>query len=61
MGWENYPQGLTDLLVGLKRDYPLPPIYITENGCANADMVSAGKVDDPARIAYLKTHLAAVR
>ncbi|MFX8152866.1 family 1 glycosylhydrolase, partial [Acinetobacter baumannii] len=33
MDWEIYPQGLTDLLVQLQRDYPgLPPIYVTENG-----------------------------
>ena len=62
MGWENYPQGLSDLLTGLKRDYPaLPPIYITENGCANADEIVDGRVVDLARIEYLRTHLAALR
>ncbi len=62
MGWENYPQGLTELLTGLKRDYPsLPPIYITENGCANADEIVGGSVPDQARIEYLRTHLIALR
>ena len=61
MGWENYPQGLTELLVGLKRDYPLPPIYITENGFANTDTLSGGRVDDQARITYMRTHLAALQ
>src|SRR5688572_31625899 len=32
MGWEVAPRGLSDLLMRLKRDYQLPPIFITENG-----------------------------
>lgn len=61
MGWENYPQGLTELLCRLKRDYPLPPVYITENGYAGADTVVAGRVNDQARIDYLRTHLHALK
>ena len=34
MGWEIFPQGLTDLLISLDRKYDLPPVYITENGAA---------------------------
>jgi beta-glucosidase len=60
MGWENYPQGLTDLLVKINQDYALPPIYITENGFANADTVTNGKVEDSARIDYMRTHLQAL-
>jgi len=60
MGWENYPQGLTDLLVGLKKEYALPPIYITENGIAVADRVSDGVVNDQERITYVKLHLNAL-
>ena len=37
MGWEVYPDGLTELLARLHRDYELPPLYITENGAAFAD------------------------
>jgi beta-glucosidase len=61
MGWEIYPQGLTELLVKLKAEYALPPIYITENGMANPDKVEHGQVPDAARIDYVKRHLAALR
>ena len=62
MGWEVYPQGLTELLVRLRRDYPLPPIYITENGAAYPDVpVSANRVQDPLRCEYLRRHIGAVR
>ncbi|CUI07484.1 GH1 family beta-glucosidase [Massilia antarctica] len=57
MGWEIYPQGLTELLVKLNAEYMLPPVYITENGMANPDSVSDGKVADPERIAYVQMHL----
>ena len=60
MGWENYPQGLTDLLVGLHAEYQLPPIYITENGIAVADKVADGVVNDQERITYVKLHLNAL-
>lgn len=61
MGWENYPEGLTELLCGLKRDYPLPPVFITENGLANRDVLVDGKVDDQPRIEYMRTHLSALK
>lgn len=61
MGWEVYPQGLTELLVRLKTDYPtLPPLMITENGSAYADRLENGAVHDPERVAYLQTHLGAL-
>jgi beta-glucosidase len=60
MGWEIYPQGLRDLLVGLHRQYPLPPVYVTENGMAVADRLRDGVVDDRERIDYLRRHLAAL-
>lgn len=63
MGWEIYPQGLSDLLIGLHKEYKehgLPPIYITENGMASADKLDDGKVNDQIRIDYLSRHLAAV-
>lgn len=61
MGWENYPQGFTELLTGIHRDYKLPPIYITENGMANADKLVDGRVADAPRIEYMRTHLEAIR
>ncbi len=63
MDWEIYPQGLTELLVGLHRDYRdhrLPPIYITENGVACVDSVAAGRVADPGRVDFLRRHLEAL-
>jgi beta-glucosidase len=60
MNWEVYPEALTQHLVRLSREYLPPPIFITENGMANADEVVGGTVADPARAAYLRSHLQAV-
>ena len=60
IGWDIYPQGLTDILVELHQDYPLPPIYITENGAACDDVLEAGQVNDEQRRRYFQGHLAAV-
>jgi beta-glucosidase len=60
MGWEIYPAGLRELLVGLQREYRLPPIYIMENGMANADEKVDGAVNDVPRIDYLRRHLEAL-
>jgi beta-glucosidase len=59
MGWEVYPQGLTELLLRLGRDYPVP-LVVAENGAAFDDVVQAGRVDDAARTSYLQRHIAAV-
>ena len=61
MGWEIYPQGLTELLIKLKGEYDLPPIYITENGMASADTVDNGAVNDAGRISFLEFHLGALK
>jgi beta-glucosidase len=61
MGWENHPQGLTELLTQINRDYALPPIFITENGYAGADSLDHGKVHDQERITYVRTHLEALQ
>ena len=55
IGWEIYPQGLTDLLVRVSNDYTKVPIYITENGMAEVD-----GDDDPRRVRYYEDHLKAV-
>jgi beta-glucosidase len=60
MGWEIYPQALTQHLVRLSREYLPPTMYITENGMANADVMVDGRVPDAARIEYLRRHLHAV-
>ena len=60
MGWEIHPDGLRELLVGLNAQYTLPPIYITENGMANADRIEHGEIDDTPRIDYVRAHLEAI-
>ncbi len=62
--WPVAPDGLRDLLLQLHRRYgdALPPIQITESGCAYDDAPDAdGRVDDLERIAYLDGHVRAVR
>jgi beta-glucosidase len=60
IGWEIYPQGLTDLLVDLHQQYRLPPLMITENGAACADRLLNGQVEDDQRCRYYDLHLNAV-
>ncbi|GGO04513.1 beta-glucosidase [Microbispora rosea subsp. aerata] len=56
-GWPVVPDGLRELLDGLKARYgdALPPVYVTENGC------SYDGLDDRERIAYLEGHITAMR
>ncbi len=57
MGWEIYPQGLSELLFRLRQDYGNPLIYITENGIAMEDEVSPdGRIHDAYRSDYLRQH-----
>ncbi|GAB2791141.1 GH1 family beta-glucosidase [Streptomyces daliensis] len=53
-GWAVVPEGLRELLHGLRERYGerLPPIVITENGCAYEDRVA-----DDRRVDYLDAHL----
>ena len=60
MGWEVYPEGLTDLLLRLHRDYAVPPIFVTENGGAFRDDVVDGQVHDADRSDYIASHIGAV-
>ena len=61
MPWLVQPELLKRLLLRLNRDYPLPPVYITENGAAFPDVLSeAMQVRDPRRESYLREHLRAV-
>ncbi|HEV7646700.1 MAG TPA: GH1 family beta-glucosidase [Actinophytocola sp.] len=61
MDWEIVPEGFTDLLVRLSRDYPGIAMVITENGAAFDDTPDAsGYVADADRTAYLSAHIAAV-
>lgn len=62
MDWEVYPQGLTETLVRVARDYGNPTLYVTENGAAFPDPSPRdGTVQDPERTAYLRAHLQAAR
>ena len=61
-GWEVFPQGLTDTLVWIRDRYGDIPQYVTENGAAFYDppAAPAGRVADPLRIDYYRSHLRAV-
>jgi len=67
MGWEIVPEGLTELLLRLHRDWTCPPLYIMENGAAFADTVIDGpdgapsrRIHDVDRSDYIASHIAAV-
>jgi beta-glucosidase len=60
MGWEVYPQGLTQVLQRVHREYAPKAIYVTENGAAYGHQPDAdGLVRDEPRRAYLQAHLGA--
>jgi beta-glucosidase len=60
-GWPVVPDGLREVLVGLRDRYPgLPPVHVTENGCSDGTGPDAdGVVDDRARVEFLDGHLRA--
>ena len=60
MGWEVYPEGLTELLVRLHQDYAVPPLYVTENGGAFKDRLEDGRIHDHQRTDYIARHISAV-
>ncbi len=58
MGWEIYPSGLYEILMRLHREYPVPALFVTENGAAFNDELSPdGQIRDEKRIQYLKAHI----
>jgi beta-glucosidase len=60
MGWTVEPEGLTEILVRVRRDYGDVAMYVTENGASFHDYVDPnGTVCDFERIEYLRAHLAA--
>ena len=62
MGWEIFPEGLHHFLTRTARDHVGDlPIYVTENGMANADVLDGGTVTDQIREDYLFAHLSATR
>jgi beta-glucosidase len=61
MGWEIHPDGLFEMLVRIKREYPPIPLYVTENGAAFEDVFENGDVHDPERVSYIHDHIEACR
>jgi len=62
-GWPIVPDALREWLIMLRARFraALPPVMITESGCAyNMGPDEDGVVDDQPRIDYLQSHLAAV-
>ena len=57
MGWEIYPDGLRDLMVRLKNDYPVKSLIITESGSCYDDTLLEGQINDEGRRKYLERHL----
>ena len=60
MGWEVYPEGMTDLLLRLHHDYPVPPMYVKENGAAFKDEMDGVRIRDVQRTDYIARHIEAV-
>lgn len=59
--WPIYPQGLRDMLVRIKNEYPnYKKIYVTENGMGYKDDFINEKIDDTPRIDYIRRHLDAI-
>lgn len=62
MEWEIYPDGLYQFLKRTQAEYTGDlPLFVTENGMANADVIQNGRVNDQARIDYLNQHVAAAK
>jgi len=59
-GWEIDASGLEELLLRAQALRPGLPIYVTENGIGLPDALVDGRVEDDARIAFLREHLTAV-
>lgn len=56
--WLIYPQGMYDMIMRIKNQYPnYKAIYITENGMGYKDDFEDGNIDDSPRIDYIKQHL----
>jgi beta-glucosidase len=60
MGWNIAPEGLEELLLSLRDQFPAQALMVTENGAAFDDVVAeAGSVPDPDRTDYLRRHFTA--
>ena len=62
MGWPIQATGLRDILVTINKLAPELPLYVTENGSAYPDELTAdGTVEDGERLDYLRRHTAVCR
>ena len=60
MGWEVYPDGLTDILERLQRDYGPRALYVTENGASYGSAENdPTAIEDDHRTRYVHAHLLA--
>ncbi len=59
MNWAVVPWGFQKLLEWISTRYSNPGILVTENGMSNIDQVENGKVNDLARIDFIKSYLEA--
>mgnify|MGYP003676937435 FL=1 len=60
MGWNIAPEGLEELLLSLREQFPEQALMVTENGAAFDDVVAEdGSVPDAERLDYLRRHFTA--
>jgi beta-glucosidase len=57
IGWEIYPLGFKRVVQNLTRQWPLPALWITENGAADNTSIAQGACNDEMRCKYLELHL----
>lgn len=60
MGWEINPTSFYNIIKRFWKYGAIRELMITENGAAFKDAISQGRVNDPDRIAYFQSHLAAL-
>jgi beta-glucosidase len=59
MGWEVYPEGLTEVLEFVASRTGALPLYVTENGAAYP--LNGNPASDPERVSFLHRHFEAAR
>ena len=58
MGWEIFPEGLTNILTRIHREYAPQALVVTESGAAFPDQLDdSATVHDQQRIDYLRAHI----
>lgn len=61
VGWEVFPQALTDVLVRIYQDYSPRSLIVTENGAAFADQWDGSdQIKDSLRVQYLRDYIQAM-